>query len=114
RLAKDSTWLVRAEASAREAMALDSTRLEPHRVLAGVLSAQRRNAEALEEYERVTAMDSTDLDAYYSMVRAHARLHRTDRERALILAAVARRPDTWQPRHWLASWEYRNGDVDAA
>ncbi len=113
-LVKDSTLVTLAEATAREALALDSTRVEAHRCLATILSSQRKDAEALREYARTVQLDSTDADAYYAMGRMHARLGRLQEEKALYLAAVARRPDGWQPWSWLAVWNYRNGQMDEA
>jgi tetratricopeptide (TPR) repeat protein len=68
----------------------------------------------LVEYARVTRLDSTDVDAYYSMARMHARLGRPQEERAVYLTLAARRPNTWQPWYWLGLWGFRNGDVDEA
>src|SRR5206468_9708343 len=59
-LAREPEWLASAEASAREAVRLDSGRAEGHRTLGNVLSSQKRLAEAVPEYTRASELDPTD------------------------------------------------------
>ncbi len=111
---KDTAWLVRAEASAREAIALDSSRSEPHRMLAYSLGVSKRYTEALEEYRLASALDPTDDDTWYAWGRMWLRLGKPEEERRVYAAAIARRPHCFKPRWWLASWEYRNGHTSEA
>ncbi len=112
--AQDSLWLARAEASARQAVALDSGRSEAHRVLGAVLGYRKRYAESLVEYRRACALDPTQDEAWYRYGRTWQRMGNADQEKAVYVAASARRPHAWRPRWWLGSWEFRQGHVDAA
>jgi serine/threonine-protein kinase len=111
---QDSTWLVRAESSAREAVGLDSTRAEAHRVLASALVQAKRYAEAVESYRVAVALDPTDDDAWYRWGRTRQRAGDVEGERQVYEAAIARRPHSFKPRWWLATWAFRNGHLDDA
>jgi len=111
---KDTSWLVRAEASAREAVSLDSARAETHRTLATVLTTRKRYPEALEQYRIASALEPTDDETFRLWGRSWQRLGRPDEERKVYLAAIARRPHSYKPRWWLASWEYANGHIPEA
>ncbi len=110
----DRGWLDQAEASARRAVALDSTRVEPHRVLGSVLASEKNPAASLVELKRVCELDPTDDDAWLRMSRSYARLGQRDKEKEAILAAISRRPHCWPPYWWLATWEFREGHVEQA
>ena len=109
---RDSTWLARAEASAREAVGLGPARPEPHRALASVLATQKDHAEAATEYARVAELDPTDDDASLKLARMFNRLGQPEQEERVYLATIARRPHCWQPYWWLATWHFRRGNVD--
>jgi serine/threonine-protein kinase len=111
---KDTSWLSRAEASAREAVSLDSSRAETHRTLALVLTLHKRYDKALGEYEIASALEPTDDETFRLYGRTWQRLGRPDEERKVYLAAIARRPHCYKPRWWLASWEYANGHISEA
>ena len=111
---KDTNWLVRAEAAAREAVALDSSRSETHRTLAGALTIQKRYAEAVEQYRIASELEPTDDDAAHLYGRTWQRLGKPDEERKVYSAVIARRPHCFKPRWWLASWEYANGHIPEA
>ncbi len=108
----DSALLKRAEASARQALALDSTRIEPHRALALVSANQKNHLEALKEFTRVHALDPTDDDSNYRLARIYNRLGQPEREEAVLTAAIAARPHCWKPYWWHAAWLYHRGRVD--
>jgi tetratricopeptide (TPR) repeat protein len=108
----DHAWLDRAELSAREAVALDSTRAEPHRFLAAVLASARKAPESLAELERACALNPTDDDGCYFMGRTQGRVGEPERERDTYLATIARRPHCWKPHWWLATWHFRQGHVE--
>ena len=105
---KDSSWLARAEASARAAVSLDGGRAGPHRTLASVLGYRKRHAEALAEYERACALDPTDDEAWHLWGRTWLRLGKPEEERKVYEAAIARRPHCYKPRWWLAAWYFYN------
>ena len=111
---KDSSWLARAEASARAAVSLDGGRAGPHRTLASVLGYRKRHAEALAEYERACALDPTDDEAWHLWGRTWLRLGKPDEERKVYEAAIARRPHCYKPRWWLAAWYFYNGHLGEA
>jgi serine/threonine-protein kinase len=111
---QDSLWLARAEASAREAVALDSMRSETHRGLGMVLGYRKRYTESLAEYGRACELDPTDDDAWYRYGRTWQRLGNADQEKAVYVAASVKRPRAFRPRWWLGTWEFRNGHVEAA
>ena len=111
---KDTAWAVRAEASAREAVGLDSSRAESHVVLANALAARKRHAEALEQYRLAAVLDPTDDEAWHLWGRSWQRLGKPEEERKVYLAAIARRPHCFKPRWWLAAWEYNNGHIPEA
>jgi len=111
---KDTTWLVRAEASAREAVSLDSTRSESHRTLAAALAAQKRQGEALEQYRLAATLDPTDDEAWHMWGRSWQRLGHVDEECGVYQAAIARRPHCFRPRWWLAASEFNRGHIPEA
>ena len=113
-LGDDRGWLERAEASAREAVRAGPTRPEAHRVLAGILAAGQRYAEALEEYQRALALDPTDDEIAIRVARTYNKLRQPEDERNSYRALIARRPHIWQPYWYLAAWEYRQGNVDSS
>jgi serine/threonine-protein kinase len=110
----DTSWLTRAETSAREAVSLDSSRAETHRALAFAFTLQKRYAEALEQYRIASALDPTYDESFRLWGRTWQRLGRRDEERKVYLAAIALRPHCYKPRWWLASWEYANGHIPEA
>jgi tetratricopeptide (TPR) repeat protein len=110
----DTSWLSRAEVSAREAVSLDSSRAETHRALAFAFTLRKRYAEALEQYRIASALDPTHDETFRLWGRTWLRLGRRDEERKVYLAAIARRPHCYKPRWWLASWEYANGHIPEA
>jgi serine/threonine-protein kinase len=111
---QDTSWLSLAEAPAREAVALDSSRAEAHRVLASALFMRKQFAEAYLEFRTASVLEPTDDDMWYRWGRASQRLGDADRERRIYEAAIERRPHCFKPWWWLASWQYRNGHADAA
>lgn len=113
-ISDDSTWLAKAKATAREAIALDSARAEPHRMLAGVLSAERDQRGALHELAIAAALDPTSDDVVSRLGRTYGRLGDADQERKVYAGAIQRRPHCWTPYWWLATWHYRQGHVDEA
>ncbi|NOT33882.1 MAG: protein kinase [Candidatus Eisenbacteria bacterium] len=114
RLASDTSCLARAEASAREAIALDSSRSEGHRVLGAVWFSRKNASASLEALARACRLDSTDDAAWSNLGRTYARLGRPEQERAVYEAVIAQRPHCWQPYWWLAVWQFRAGHVDEA
>jgi len=113
-LTKDPALLTRAEVTAREAVGLDSARAEPHRVLAGALSIERNQPEALAEYTTAYRLDPSDDDSALKMARTYARLGDPAKEKDAYLAAVAQHPHWWKPYWWLGAWYFRQGNVDEA
>ena len=113
-LGADGDWLARAEASAREALRLDGTRPEPYRALGAVLFEEKKPELALAAYEHVLELEPTDDRTLYFVGRTYARLGNREREKGLYLAAIAKRPHSWAPRWWLATWQYRDGQYDEA
>jgi serine/threonine-protein kinase len=95
-------------------VALDSSRVDAHRVLASALFIRKHFAEAYLEFRTASVLEPTDDDMWYRWGRASQRLGDADRERRIYEAAIERRPHCFKPWWWLASWQYRNGHVDAA
>jgi tetratricopeptide (TPR) repeat protein len=110
---RDTQWLTRASASAREAVALES-RAETQSSLAFTLSAMKDRAGAAAAFEQAHAFDPTDNQVNYQMGRNYGRLGQPEREKAVYRAAIRSRPHCWQPYWWLATWHYRQGNVDSA
>ena len=108
----DRDWLAKAEAAARQAVRLDSSRAEAHRTLAGVLSAQKNYAESLGEYTRAAELDPSDNESAHMAARTYTRLGQPLKERDGYLAVIQRWPHCWQPYWWLATWQFRQGNVD--
>ena len=111
---QDSSWLARAEASARMAVALDSGRSETHRTLGAILSYRKRYAESLTQYRRACELDPTQDVAWYRYGRTWQRLGDANQERTVYAAASRLRPHAWRPHWWLGSWESRQGHIEAA
>lgn len=112
RATKDSTWLARATASAREAVRLDPSRAEPHRILGAVLETAKRNAEAVAEYARALQLDPSDSDSRLRVARNYAHLGQPERELQCYQEAIEQRPIDWQPWWWLSAWHFRRGETD--
>jgi eukaryotic-like serine/threonine-protein kinase len=108
----DASWLERAEASDRQAIALDSTRAEGHRALGLVLAAKKDAAGSLVELTSATRLNPTDDDTWLRLARAYDRLGQPAQERATYATVIARRPHCWPPYWWLATWEFREGHVE--
>jgi tetratricopeptide (TPR) repeat protein len=111
-LTKDPAMLARSEATAREAVGIDSGRAEPHRVLAGVLAVERNQPEALEEYTHAYRLDPSDDDSALKMARTYTRLGQPAKEEEAYLSIIAQHPHWWKPHWWLAVWHSRQGHVD--
>lgn len=111
-MTKDAAWLAKAERSAREAVGLDSTRAEGHRMLASVLGAQRNMPASLLELERACTLNPTDDDALTRLGRAYGAVGQPEQERETYVAAIERRPHCWKPYWLLATWHFREGHVD--
>ena len=114
RATKDSAWFARADASAREAVRLDPSRAEPHRVLGSLFEAAKRNAEAVVELSRALELDPSDTDNRLRVARNYAHLGQPERELQCYREAVEQRPLDWQPWWWLASWNFRFDHTDEA
>jgi len=113
-LGKDRGWLDRAGVSAREAIGLDSTCAEAHRSLASVLEAAKDAPASLVELRRAVELNPNDDDACYRLGRTHHRIGRTEEEKGIYVATIARRPHCWQPYWWLGLWNFREGHVEEA
>jgi tetratricopeptide (TPR) repeat protein len=110
----DDAWLEREEASAREAVKLDSNSVVAHRALATALATRRDFQGSLSELARVCALEPADDDSYLRLARTYTRIGRPEEERKTYLEVIERRPHCWQPYWWLAVWHFRQGDVDAS
>jgi serine/threonine-protein kinase len=108
----DADWLLRAEASAREAIRLDSTRAEGHRVLGQVLKREKKPEEALSETRRASELDPTRDDLRSSLGRAYGLLGQSEQEKEVYLAGIRQRPHAWESYWMLATWYFRQGRVD--
>jgi serine/threonine-protein kinase len=111
---KDTAWVSRAEAAAREAVSLDSNRVESHLTLAAALTAQKRHAEALDQYRIAAGLDPVNEEAWHLWGRTWLRLGKPEEERKVYEAAIARLPHWFKPRWWLAYWEFQNGHIPEA
>ena len=111
-LTKDTAWVVRAEASARSSLALDSTCVLAHRTLGWALGHRKHYPESLEHFRRASELEPSDDIAWHRWARTWQRMGDAEREKQVYVAAIALRPHCWKPRWWLASWEYRNGRVE--
>ncbi|TMQ50055.1 MAG: tetratricopeptide repeat protein [Candidatus Eisenbacteria bacterium] len=109
---KDSTLLAQAETTAREAVRLGAARPEPHHLLAAALETEKKYQEAFEEYRRAHELDPTDDDVSLRIARVDFHLGHPERERADYLASIAERPHCWKPYWWLATWYFRQGDIE--
>jgi len=114
RASGDPAWLERAAADARDAVGLDSGRAEPHRMLAQVLASKKDTLGSLEHYARAAELDSSDVQHAFRLARAWAKAGDRERERALYLEVVRRRPHAWQSYWWLGTWHHRAGHLDQA
>jgi len=109
---EDSTWLSRAEGSARKAVEMDPSRPEAHRVLGHVFATEKRQEDARMEFARASDLDPTDDVLRYQLGRTYFRLGQPQEEKEIYLATQRRRPHDSQPAWWIAAWEYRAGHVE--
>jgi tetratricopeptide (TPR) repeat protein/tRNA A-37 threonylcarbamoyl transferase component Bud32 len=111
-LTKDPAQLTRAEAAGREAVALDSNRVESHRALAAILALEKNQPEAFREFDRASQLDPTDDEVVYARARTYARMGRPADEKAAYQAVMARHPHWWKPWWWIGNWYFRQGNVE--
>jgi len=111
-LGHDPAWLERAEASAREAIARDTTRAEAHRALGNVLEVKKDRPGALAEFGRAVELNPTDDASVLRLARNYTHLGQDEQERETYLSAISRRPHCWQPYWWVATWYFRHGRFD--
>jgi len=114
KLSNDRTWLDRAEASARTAIGRDSSRAEAWWSMAEVLAMKNDKVGALAAYRRSSEADPTDDWVALRLARTYAQIGQPEKERDAYLATIAARPHCWQPHWWLATWYFRNGQVENA
>lgn len=110
----DDAWLAKEEASAREAVGLDSNCAVAHRALATALATKRDFQGSLDELARTCALDPTDDDSYSRFARTYSRLGKPELEKETYRKVIAARPHCWQPYWWLAASYFRDGDVEGA
>jgi tetratricopeptide (TPR) repeat protein/tRNA A-37 threonylcarbamoyl transferase component Bud32 len=110
----DPQWLDKADASAREATMLDSSRAEGFRILGIVLLLKKDPDGALSALARAVSLNPTDDDACSRLGATYRRVGQPEAEVATYRAEIARRPHCWQPYWWLANTYVRRGPVDEA
>jgi tetratricopeptide (TPR) repeat protein len=110
----DDAWLAKEEASAREAVSMDSNCVVARRALATALATKRDFQGSLDELARTCALDPTDDDSYSRFGRTYSRLGKPELEKETYRKVIAARPHCWQPYWWLAVSYFRNGEVEAA
>jgi len=81
-----------SEKAYREAVDLEPEEPAHHRGLAQALAAQEKFAEALEQYQRLAALDPDDPDNYLQMAEMDRQLHRLDDAEKNIVQAKQRAP----------------------
>ena len=109
-ITRDADQLAAAEASA----ATGAGGNEETGVRANVYSNQREQEAALAEYTAAVRLDPTDDDSNLKLARTYNRMGQPERERDTYLEEIARRPHCWPTWWWLATWYFRQGDVDAS
>jgi serine/threonine-protein kinase len=115
RMTQDDRWLTRAESTAREAIALDSTRADAHETLALALWDSGRPDDAVSQMRRAVELDPTDEDAVIALGRFHGRRGLVEEEEAIYREAADGRPHAWKPHYWLATKVfYEHGRFDEA
>jgi tetratricopeptide (TPR) repeat protein len=112
RLGRDTAWLDRAVASAREAVARDSTRAEAYRFLGHALENRRDRGGAVTAFGRSVEIDPSDDATVLRLARSHAHLGQPELERKIYEATISSRPHCWQPYWWLATWHFRQGNFE--
>jgi serine/threonine-protein kinase len=113
-LSGDRRWLEKAEASARAAVARDSSRAEALRSLGLALLVKNDQMGATVFLARACSLNPTDDATLSALGSAYGRAGRRDLELAVYDSVIARRPHCWQPYWWLANTRYRGGDIEAA
>ena len=111
-LGGDRSWLDRAVASGREAIARDSTHAEAYRFLGLALADQKDQEGALVAYRRGAELNPTDDATVLRLARTYTHLGQLESERQVYLATISTRPHCWQPYWWLATWYFRQGRID--
>jgi len=81
-----------SEKAYREAVDLEPEEPAHHRGLAQALAAQEKYEEALEQYQRLAALDPDDPDNYLQMAEMDRQLHRLDDAEKNIVQAKQRAP----------------------
>ena len=81
-----------SEAAYRSAVQLDPDEISHRRGLAQALLSEEKYAEALEQYQALANMDSSDPDNYLRLAEIYRQLHQLDKAEQSILEAKQRAP----------------------
>ncbi|HEX8385884.1 MAG TPA: tetratricopeptide repeat protein, partial [Rubricoccaceae bacterium] len=105
---RDERWLVRAEASAREALALAPDAPATHVLLSRVARLRGAHPEALASARRALALDPASDDAMVALARAHAAAGDDARAEQAYLRAVRLKPGYWSTQNTLGVFYFEN------
>ncbi len=92
-----------AEAAYRSAVLLDPDEISHRRGLAQALLSEEKYTEALEQYQALANMDSSDPDNYLRLAEIYRQLHQLDKAEQAILEAKQRAPGNLEVIYYEAS-----------
>lgn len=106
---RDERWLVRAEAEAREALALAPETAAVHALLSKVARHRGDTSTALASARRVTTLDPASDDAAYALAAAYDDSGDLVRAEQIYRLAVRRKPGSWLARMALGAFYHAHG-----
>ena len=103
-----------AETAYRKAMDLEPDEMDHRRGLAQSLLAEQKYKEALQQYQRIVAMDADDPDTYVRLAEIYRQLHDYNKAEQNILLAKQRAPGSLEVIYYEASIYAAEGRLDDA
>jgi tetratricopeptide (TPR) repeat protein len=104
--------LPNAEQAYRKAADAQPDEINHHKELAQTLLTEEKYSEALEQYQRLTQMDSDDPDNYLRMAEIYRQLRQLDKAEQNVLLAKQRAPNSLEVTYYQASIYEDQGRLD--
>jgi len=111
---KDRRWIDSAMASCTRAVQLNDRIAPVHLALGIVYRGSGNDSAAVQEFERVLAIDSLNADAYREIAETYLRANKIELAEATYKRSIALRPEDWMAYNVLGRFYYRRGRLEEA
>jgi serine/threonine protein kinase/Flp pilus assembly protein TadD len=113
-MTEDTSWMGKAQESCSHAVTLNS-KLADTRLCQGIMKGSTGHyLEAIEEFQKVLALQPSNTAAYEGLANAQYNLNRTSDAEATYERAISVRPDYWAPYNWLGVLYIHTGKTEKA